>query len=605
MKRSKIFSIIIFILTTFLIVGCSMGGEKVSITYDSETFQEEVVVNEFDIREWNIVVNKGSSEELVPVTYAMLSTSDVRKLATVGEYDLTFTYEGASFVFHIKVTEPSEEDILAEIQEAMREDLIAASYVTNFYLPQVSGNVTISWETSSEYVTIKGSKAVITRPEFGSNDAKVTFHATFSMYTYSLEKDYIVVIPALGMEEIYEYLDTVLLAVTPPTSITTSLDLIFIHDDVTLEWTSSSEVITIDNNLKAALVNPVLEDTYVTLTVSLTYKGVVYEQYGNYTIKVIPATTIRIAPKVTNVKLNNSTLTWDAVSGISTYNIYINNVLSKKVTTNRLVLSTIISAIGEYTIGIQSVASGVYNTDSEIYTINYTHTESVSYSGTYYQSVNMSLTGSQLKAALRTLLQNTHSKTLSYDDLKTRISNTDASLINSSKVLLIYSRIEVKGAWSSGGSIWNREHVWPQSKGWFTTSGAGSDLHHLRPEDPSVNTSRGNKPFAEVSNGSLVILSSTNGSVSSNCYGNSSYFEPQDDAKGDVARIIFYLLTRYTESDSYKISAVAQSMELLLEWNELDPVDEWEMTRNDKIESYQGNRNPFIDYPSLAEEIWG
>ena len=108
-------------------------------------------------------------------------------------------------------------------------------------------------------------------------------------------------------------------------------------------------------------------------------------------------------------------------------------------------------------------------------------------------------------------------------------------------------------------------------------------LHHIRPETPSVNSSRGNKAFGTKS----------------------GQYLPVDEAKGDVARILFYLLTRYSESDSYKITAVAESMEMLLEWNKLDPVDALEKQRNRVCEDIQKNRNPFIDYPELADRIWG
>ena len=71
------------------------------------------------------------------------------------------------------------------------------------------------------------------------------------------------------------------------------------------------------------------------------------------------------------------------------------------------------------------------------------------------------------------------------------------------------------------------------------------------------------------------------------------------------ARIIFYLLVRYSESDSISITNVAKSMDMLLRWNELDPVDDKEIRRNEAVFKIQGNRNPFIDYSHLAKKIWG
>lgn len=220
----------------------------------------------------------------------------------------------------------------------------------------------------------------------------------------------------------------------------------------------------------------------------------------------------------------------------------------------------------------------------------------VEYTG-YYKNAN-DLTGASLKKALRTIIS-TGVKPTTYDDLKTKLPYTDASLTDSSKMKLLYSNHEVVGKVDNWVS-WNREHVWPKSKGWFETSGAGSDIHHIRPENPTVNNDRGNKPFGEVNGGSASMCC---GEVVA--YYSSSYFEPFDEFKGDCARIIFYMLVRYSESDSYKITNVAQSMNMLLEWHEADPVDAFELQRNERCYTVQNNRNPFIDHPEFADMIWG
>lgn len=228
-------------------------------------------------------------------------------------------------------------------------------------------------------------------------------------------------------------------------------------------------------------------------------------------------------------------------------------------------------------------------------------TQDSTYTGTYYNNANLNLVDNALLKELRTLITNTHSHKTTYDQLKTYMKKSDVSLTNSSKVVLIYSRYEVSNEWDPSNS-WNREHVWPKSNAWYNESGGGSDLHHLRPEDNRVNSTRNNLPFGEVNGGTEAKLTDGRGS---NCYYGGGYFEPQDAAKGDTARIIFYLLTRYSEADSYSITKVAQSMEMLLRWHNLDPVDEWEINRNEVTFDYQGNRNPFIDHPALADAIWG
>lgn len=259
------------------------------------------------------------------------------------------------------------------------------------------------------------------------------------------------------------------------------------------------------------------------------------------------------------------------ISGCALENNLSNSVSSSKISTNTVTNNSVLE-----------------NSSSKEITLS-TH-----YKGNYYNNVDLTLVDSALKTELRDLITETHTYQVSYGELRYSskgLSRSDASLTDSSKIVCIYSREEVDGAWDSG-KTWNREHVWPQSEaeGWFNgidngNRNAGSDLHHVRPEKPNVNTSRGNKAFAN---------STTN-----------KTYEPVDAAKGDVARILFYMFTRYTETDSKSITSVAASWEMLLDWNELDPVDELEMQRNDVGEEVQGNRNPFIDYPELAYSIWG
>ncbi len=223
----------------------------------------------------------------------------------------------------------------------------------------------------------------------------------------------------------------------------------------------------------------------------------------------------------------------------------------------------------------------------------------------YYKDAN-GLKGTALKSALRTIISKvTHRET--YDDLKSDTIKSDTDPNNSNNILLFYTRISIPGKWD-GTTTWNREHVWPQSRGWFKTSGAGSDLHHLRPEDSSINSARGNKKFGEIkgqSNAKRVMFSEGNGGGYSDCYIAGDYFEPLDEAKGDVARIIFYLMTRYAESDNYTFTAVAQSKEMLIKWHIQDPVDDLERHRNEAAYKIQGNRNPFIDHPEAVSLIYG
>ena len=222
----------------------------------------------------------------------------------------------------------------------------------------------------------------------------------------------------------------------------------------------------------------------------------------------------------------------------------------------------------------------------------------------YYSSISDSAYGTTLKSQLRTLISK-QTYTSTYDDCKdpSIVKKTDGNSSNT-KIVLFWSGLNVAAEWD-GGETWNREHVWPQSKGWFTTSGAGSDLHHIRPVDKSVNSSHNNYPYGKVSSNSYCHTGTINGSVTIDAKCGGGYFEPGDSKKGDTARIIFYLLVRYSQSDSYPITNVAQSMDLLLEWNRLDPVDASETRRNEAVYAIQGNRNPFIDDSYYADLIWG
>lgn len=610
MKFRKLISFLTIVFILFLTAACEMGGNQVKITSvsaDPDAFASEVILNNYDLRDWNIIVTYSDGEtKTVQVTYNMLSLADTAKLTQVGEHDLTFTYEGVSFTHHLKITFPSEEELSALVAEVMEQELVPSETTENFVLPSTRENVNISWSFESSYLTRQGTKAVVTRPSMSSGDEVVTLHAEFSIYDYTATRDYQVVIKAMGQEEVDSYLRDVESYFNVPSSVTDALELLFAYEEATINWTSSnSSVILIDNAHRSVTVNPVVAETEVSLSFAITYMGDVYDDFQAIVVRVIPKINVTKAPSVTGLKVEDKVASWNKASGVTNYAVYIGNKQIGTTTSNSFDLSSYLVNNGTYKVGVVSLSGGAYNTDSDMTVITTAVTDGLSYNGTYYNSVNLNLAGTQLKSALRNLITRTHTSIRNYENLKTDLAKSDVLLDNPNKVLLIYSRKAVQAKWSSGGVIWNREHVWAQSIGWFSTSGAGADAHHLRPEDPTVNSTRGNLPFGKVNGGTEAKLSSTNGGGGSNCYYGGGYFEPQDASKGDVARILFYLFVRYSEADRYNVTTIAQSWTLLLQWNELDPVDEWEMNRNDVVESIQGNRNPFIDYPSLASDIWG
>ncbi len=221
----------------------------------------------------------------------------------------------------------------------------------------------------------------------------------------------------------------------------------------------------------------------------------------------------------------------------------------------------------------------------------------------YYDNAS-GLSGTALKSALHNIIDDHTEK--SYDYLKTALPQTDEDPNNSSNLILIYTgRSLSKSTWYPE---WNREHVWAKSHGDFGDNPpCGTDLHHMRPSDVSVNSDRGNKDF---DNGG------TQHSEATGCYYDSDSWEPRDAVKGDIARSMFYMATRYEgdsgEPDLELVDYTPTSgpnfgkLSTLLAWHIQDPVDDWERRRNDKIYSdYQHNRNPFIDHPEYVSYIWG
>ena len=206
-------------------------------------------------------------------------------------------------------------------------------------------------------------------------------------------------------------------------------------------------------------------------------------------------------------------------------------------------------------------------------------------------------------------------ETVSYDGLWDVFHLTDAQ--SNGAVWDIYSTIpggkspysyvfgaDQCGEYGGEGDCYNREHVWPSS--WF---GGGSpmknDLHHVFPTDGYVNNKRGNEPFGQVGQ---PYWTSANGSMlgrTDQCDVNTTVFEPITSHKGDVARAIFYMATRYQGEDSDWSSSVATTgariepwaESVLRAWHIIDPVDAKEIARNNAVFELQGNRNPYIDHP--------
>lgn len=212
------------------------------------------------------------------------------------------------------------------------------------------------------------------------------------------------------------------------------------------------------------------------------------------------------------------------------------------------------------------------------------------------------------------------------------VKSTDTYGKDTSKNVLFYT-----GKVVSKGTSYTREHVWAcaNSNGMWTHNksdganyvdgsgykGGGSDLYHIRPCDSAVNTFRGNGKFYEFSENEKYYEHGDGGpyTIKSDKEGDyGTKIEPADEYKGDIARILMYIYVHYSKvgvtneyTGSLKLTDVFNSgyseqqiKDLMVKWNELDPVDETEKLRNDNVEKIQGNRNPFVDHPDYMARIF-
>ena len=236
----------------------------------------------------------------------------------------------------------------------------------------------------------------------------------------------------------------------------------------------------------------------------------------------------------------------------------------------------------------------------------------------YYTPVDGKKGGEELKTALYNLIKN-HKK-ISYgsgeDNTWGAFYTTDAVIENGQRRVLDMYSSEKRYFGSKGSAVsgMNIEHSVPKSWWGGTKNNAYCDIHHLNPSDQNANSHKSNYPLAE-----LASETWTNGVASvgkANINGSSTNaFEPCDEYKGDFARTYMYMFTCYqdltweTTQMNYENSAYPTlkpwAAELLLKWHKQDPVSEKEVNRNNAVYAVQGNRNPFVDYPQLADYVWG
>jgi hypothetical protein len=203
---------------------------------------------------------------------------------------------------------------------------------------------------------------------------------------------------------------------------------------------------------------------------------------------------------------------------------------------------------------------------------------------------------SPLYSELQDIMKSAHTHETDYGETRYLYQYTDCVKNNNSQISSFYSGKMFGSTWDAG-KTWNREHTWPNSKGDLSGNGE-NDIMMLRPTLKSENGSRSNRAYG----------------VSSAYYNPNGESGGKYDLRGDVSRIILYQYVRwgcintgskYNPNNIFGTSGVIESLDVLLLWMEQDPVDTWEMGRNDAVQSITGTRNVFVDYPEYAWLLFG
>ena len=241
---------------------------------------------------------------------------------------------------------------------------------------------------------------------------------------------------------------------------------------------------------------------------------------------------------------------------------------------------------------------------------------------TYY-ATTIGLTGPALKAALNERIKG-HRRYVYSPCVWLMISESDQDPDDANAVIEIYTQRSIDKSRMEKNNpkdplSWNREHVWANSHGFpHPNQHAYTDLHHLRAADKKINGHRGNRDFSNAKNNLPDDLCD-------GCATGPDTWQPPAAHQGDIARMLFYMATRYEGNDAsstpdlelldivgtkpsgktFTTEGQLGKLCSLYAWHHSDPVSEIERVRNDVIYSWQGNRNPFIDHPEFVAAIWG
>ena len=202
-------------------------------------------------------------------------------------------------------------------------------------------------------------------------------------------------------------------------------------------------------------------------------------------------------------------------------------------------------------------------------------------------------------------------------DTSDALAILDALPGDTNTVRLIYSNSTLPASTFGATTGWNREHLWCNSYGLDDVEPSYSDLHNLRACDANVNSSRGNK-FYDLSSAADGSFKNPAHVEAPLCTADANSWEPPVTQRGDIARALFYMAVRYegdapNEPDLELVENIAQitatnalmgRLSVLLRWNAEDPPDDSERARDAAVKRIQGNANPFVADPLLANRIW-
>lgn len=568
----KLYSILTTLMIMILLVGCMQvpnytmddienditilyanGDDQNHVTQDlvlptAPTLDVVAIItwrsNQPDYININGVVTRGLIDQEVDLTYTIVYQSETR-IGTI--------------TINVLADRPSINDIDLAIVIGYAEGDSEHSITQNIILPSVSvldDNATITWTSSDQ--NVMSNDGVIIRPEV---DTLITLFYTITYHEETFSDSVFLIV--LKADTYY--------TVTFDSQGGSSVEDIMILEEMTLD--EPNDPTKVDYTFvgwysDASLTVAYNFDTSITSDLTLYAKWSLIEVY--YTVTFDTAGGSLIDPRVV---LTHSKVQYPekpTKEGFTFSGWYTDETYDTAYDFNTLVTS-----------------------DDTLYA-KWVETSLIDYTGIYDGAEGLS--GTPLISFLYNVVtRDIAGNEQDYGSARYTLDETDQDPNNANNLILVYLGTSISGVWDSGNT-WNREHVWPQSLlGVSASNGTvnkASDLHNLKPADPSENSSRSNKWY---------------GSESTYAY------EPRDEVKGDVARIIFYMAVRYyseltlvnlsgsQDPNTYEMGDLAT----LLLWNEQDPVDSFEMNRNDLIEGFQGNRNPFIDYSEFADYIWG